>query len=63
MPARQGHGFSPSCCVTTKSSGYTGGLVREYEHAHVSGRGVFMEELLAELEQRSMTVRVEEVGG
>ena len=53
---------SPSCGVATTSSGYTGGRVRECEHAHVSGRGVFMEELLAELERRGVPFQVEEVG-
>jgi len=53
---------SPSCGVITTSSGYTGGRVRECEHAHVSGRGVFMEELLAELERRGVPFRVEEIG-
>ena len=32
------------------------------EHAHVSGRGVFMEELLAELERRGVAATVEEIG-
>jgi len=36
--------------------------VREGEHACVAGRGVFMEELLAELERRGVAARVEEVG-
>ena len=53
---------SPSCGVTTTSSGYTGGRVRECEHVHVAGRGVFMEELLAELERRGVPFRVDEVG-
>ena len=53
---------SPSCGVATTSSGYTGGRVRECEHEHVSGRGVFMEELLAELERRGVAARVEEIG-
>ena len=53
---------SPSCGVETTSSGYTGGRVRECEHAHVSGRGVFMEELLAELQRRNVSFQVEEVG-
>ena len=53
---------SPSCGVATTSSGYTGGRVRECEHARVSGRGVFMEELLAELERRNVPFQVEEVG-
>ena len=53
---------SPSCGVETTSSGYTGGRVREQSHAHVSGMGVFMEELLAETERRSVAFRAEEVG-
>lgn len=54
---------SPSCGVTTTSSGYAGGRVRECEHEHVSGRGVFMEELLAELERRGVPLVCEEAGG
>jgi predicted secreted protein len=53
---------SPSCGVITTSNGYTGGLPGIAEHAHVSGRGVFMEELLAELERRGVAARVEEIG-
>jgi predicted secreted protein len=53
---------SPSCGVQTTSSGYTGGRVRECEHAHVAGRGVFMEELLAELERRGVAFAADEVG-
>jgi predicted secreted protein len=53
---------SPSCGVITTSNGYTGGRVQECEHAHVSGRGVFMEELLAELEWRGVAFRADEVG-
>ena len=53
---------SPSCGVATTSSGYTGGRVRECEHTHVSGRGVFMEELLAELERRGVAFAADEVG-
>ena len=53
---------SPSCGVITTSSGYKGGRPGAAEHARVSGRGVFMEELLAELERRSVPFRVEEVG-
>jgi predicted secreted protein len=53
---------SPSCGVVTTSSGYTGGRVRECAHTHVSGRGVFMEELLAELARRGMPFRADEVG-
>ncbi len=53
---------SPSCGVNTTSSGYAGGRVAECEHARVPGRGVFMEELLAELERRGVDFEAEEVG-
>jgi predicted secreted protein len=53
---------SPSCGVITTSSGYTGGRPGAAEHARVAGRGVFMEELLAELERRGVAFQVEEVG-
>jgi predicted secreted protein len=53
---------SPSCGVETTSSGYTGGRVRECEHTHVAGRGVFMEELLMELERRGVAFAAEEIG-
>ncbi|MDD4653484.1 MAG: hypothetical protein PHQ34_14780 [Methanothrix sp.] len=54
---------SPSCGVITTSSGYTGGRPRAAEHAHVSGRGVFMEELLEELTRRGVAFAAEEAGG
>lgn len=54
---------SPSCGVATTSSGYMGGRVCEQAHAHVAGRGVFMEELLAEMERRGVHCQVEEAGG
>lgn len=53
---------SPSCGVITTSSGYTGGLPCAAVHARVSGRGVFMEELLAELERRGVAFAAEEFG-
>ncbi len=53
---------SPSCGVQTTSSGYTGGLPGVAEHVHVAGRGVFMEELLAELERRGVAFAADEVG-
>jgi len=53
---------SPSCGVTTTSSGYAGGLVGEALHEHVSGRGVFMEELMAELERRGVPFQASEAG-
>jgi predicted secreted protein len=48
---------SPSCGVETTSSGYNGGLPGVAEHAHVAGWGVFIEELLVELERRSVPSR------
>ena len=69
MLARQGKRIkivglagSPSCGVNTTSSGYAGGRVRECEHAHVPGQGIFMEELLAELERRGISFEAEEAG-
>ena len=69
MLARQGKRLkiagvagSPSCGVDTTSLGYTGGRVRKCEHEHVSGKGVFMEELMAELERRGISFEAEEIG-
>jgi len=69
MMARQGAQLrivglaaSPSCGIETTSIGYTGGRVHEQPHMHVAGRGVFMEELLAELERRAVDYRAEEAG-
>jgi predicted secreted protein len=53
---------SPSCGLATTSSGYVGGRVSEAEHARVPGRGVFMEELLAELERRGVAFQAEDAG-
>jgi predicted secreted protein len=53
---------SPSCGVYTTSCGYEGGLVGEAKHERVPGRGVFMEELMAELERRGVIFQAEEVG-
>lgn len=53
---------SPSCGVVSTSSGYRGGRVEACEHEHVPGRGVFMEELLAELEGRGIIFDCEEIG-
>ncbi|MDM7935023.1 MAG: hypothetical protein QUS08_06495 [Methanothrix sp.] len=54
---------SPCCGILTTSAGYTGGRVHEAPHRHVSGRGILMEELLAELERRGVAYYAEEVGG
>ncbi len=68
MMARQGRRLkivgvagSPSCGVSTTSLGYAGGRVHEAEHEHVPGKGVFMEELLAELERRGIVFDCEEI--
>ena len=53
---------SPSCGVSSTSSGYAGGRVRECEHVHVPGRGIFMEELIGELERRGIIFDCEEIG-
>jgi Predicted secreted protein len=53
---------SPSCGVDTTSSGYAGGRVRECEHEHVTGKGIFMEEFMAELERRGISFEAEEAG-
>lgn len=53
---------SPSCGVQTTSFGYAGGRVHEAEHEHVPGRGIFMEELIGEMERRGIPYEAEEVG-
>lgn len=52
---------SPSCGINTTTMGYQGGRVMESDHEHISGRGIFTEELLAELEQREVPFECEEV--
>jgi len=53
---------SPSCGMKTTSRGYEGGRVRECEHMHVPGQGIFMEELIGELERRGIIFDCEEIG-
>jgi predicted secreted protein len=48
---------SPSCGCMTTTVGYCGGRVREVEHTHIAGRGVFIEEIERELEKRGIYVR------
>jgi predicted secreted protein len=52
---------SPSCGVSTTTKGYQGGKVKDARHEHVSGTGVFMEELFAELKRREVPFECEEV--
>ena len=67
MMAHQGHGInivgvagSPSCSILTTSVGYEGGRVRKSPHRHIPGRGVFMQELISELERRGMEFQCQE---
>jgi predicted secreted protein len=53
---------SPSCGVLTTSVGYQGGSARESPHRHVTGMGVFMEELTGELESRGVAFDCQESG-
>ncbi len=53
---------SPSCGINTTTVGYQGGRVVESDHEHVSGQGIFMEELIAELERRGIPFEAEEQG-
>jgi predicted secreted protein len=51
---------SPSCGVKSTTSGYTGGKIRPEDHNHVSGMGVFMEEVAGELRRRGISFRLVE---
>ncbi|MGA9099407.1 MAG: hypothetical protein WB392_10815 [Methanotrichaceae archaeon] len=51
---------SPSCGVSTTTIGYSGGRVQEAEYEHISGTGVFMEVLTAELRRRGVSFELEE---
>lgn len=51
---------SPSCGILTTSVGYRGGRVQESPHQQIPGRGVFMEELISELERRGIEFQCQE---
>ncbi len=53
---------SPSCGVKSTTEGYTGGRIRHQDHDHVSGMGVFMEEVAEELKKRGIPFRLREAG-
>ena len=53
---------SPCCGVFTTSDGYQGGRVQESPDRHVTGMGVFMEELTRELERRGVAFECQESG-
>jgi len=48
---------SPSCGINSTTSGYIGGKIRPEDHSHVSGMGVFMEEVAGELRGRGVSFR------
>lgn len=53
---------SPSCGVTITSIGGEPGKVKEFHHTHVAGPGVFMEEIIRELERRGVKFEIEDAG-
>ncbi|MGC9515559.1 hypothetical protein [Methanocrinis sp.] len=53
---------SPSCGINSTTLGYTGGKIRHQDHSHVSGMGVFMEEVAEELKKRGIPFRFREAG-
>lgn len=48
---------SPSCGAKTTTVGYKGGRIKKVEHEHISGMGIFMEEIKKELERRGIEAR------
>jgi predicted secreted protein len=53
---------SPSCGVKITSVGGEPGKAKEFHHSHVPGQGVFMEEIIKELEKRGVEFEVEDAG-
>lgn len=51
---------SPSCAVEITSVGGAPGKVKEFHHSHVPGPGVFMEEIIKELERRNVKFEIED---
>ncbi len=51
---------SPSCAVEITSVGGEPGKVTEFHHSHVPGPGVFMEEIIKELESRKVEFEIED---
>ncbi len=52
---------SPSCGVEITSVGGEPGKVKEFHHSHAQGPGVFMEEVIKELERRGVKFEIEDV--
>lgn len=53
---------SPSCGVEITSVGGEPGKVKAFHHMHVPGPGVFMEEIIKELERRGIKFEIEDAG-
>ncbi|HEY3360908.1 MAG TPA: hypothetical protein VGK06_03530 [Methanosarcina sp.] len=53
---------SPSCGVEITSVGGEPGKVKEFHHSHAPGPGVFMEEIIRELEKRNVKFEIEDAG-
>ena len=51
---------SPSCGVKITSVGGEPGKVKEFHHSHAPGPGVFMEEIIKELERRGVKFEIED---
>ena len=53
---------SPSCGVEITSVGGEPGKVKEFHHSHAPGPGVFVEEIINELEKRNVKFEIEDAG-
>ena len=53
---------SPSCGVEMTSVGGEPGKVKEFHHSHIPGPGVFMEEIIKELEKRNVKFEIKDAG-
>jgi predicted secreted protein len=53
---------SPSCGVEKTSVGGEPGIVKEFQHSHAPGPGVFMEEIIKELKKREVKFDIEDAG-
>ncbi|HUW66694.1 MAG TPA: hypothetical protein VMW20_01460 [Candidatus Nanoarchaeia archaeon] len=45
---------SPSCGIMTTSVGFEGGRLREMDHSHIQGTGIFFDEIIQELKSRDI---------
>ena len=49
---------SPSCAAEITTLGYQGGKIKRCEHKHVRGKGIFFEEIEAELSKRGIQLKM-----